>query len=331
MRAKAEYIWIDGQGELRSKSRSLERDDGTFPLWSFDGSSTGQAEGSNSDVILKPVYACHDPLSKDITGYLVMCETYLPSNEPAKNNHRFPTPEISGGEVHVAWFSFEQEYVIYDPVTCKPLGWTDDMAPQGGYYCGVGVSKAFGRRIAEKHYHACLKAGLQISGINAEVMPSQWEFQIGPCDGLIAGDQLWLARYLLLRIAEREGLGISFDPKPENDKNGSGLHTNFSTLQSRGIGGLQILKRYIQVLEKKHQEHIGVYGDGNARRLTGNCETSSIDRFSWGIADRNASIRIPRHVAEDGYGYLEDRRPSANADPYLVIKRILKTLFYDTS
>jgi len=229
------------------------------------------------------------------------------------------------------WFGIEQEYTLMD-CDKQPLGWPKMgyPGPQGPYYCGVGTGRVFGREVMESHYKACLYAGVKIVGENAEVMPSQWEFQVGPCEGIEMGDHLWMARYILERVAEDFNVIVSFDPKPiPGDWNGAGCHTNYSTLGMRNDGGMREIESAIQKLSLRHDWHIKQYdptgGLDNSRRLTGLHETASISQFSYGVASRNASIRIPRQCADDGKGYLEDRRPSSNCDPYIVTETVVRT------
>ena len=212
----------------------------------------------------------------------------------------------------------------------RPYGWPTNgfPGPQGPYYCGVGAGKVFCRDIVEAHYKACLNAGIKISGTNAEVMPAQWEFQVGPCTGIEMGDHLWVARFLLSRVAEEFGAKISFHPKPiPGDWNGAGLHSNFSSAEMRIEGGMKHIVAAIKKLEGRHKEHIAVYGDDNDMRLTGRHETGSIDTFTYGVANRGASIRIPRECGHKGYGYFEDRRPASNADPYQITGIMMETIF----
>jgi glutamine synthetase len=197
---------------------------------------------------------------------------------------------------------------------------------QGPYYCSVGGDRAFGREIVDEHLVACLQAGIHICGTNAEVMPSQWEFQIGTCDMLTVSDDLLVARFILHKITEKYDCCVSFHPKLFADWNGSGGHTNFSTLEMREKDGLKYIIDACEKLAKKHVEHIAVYGLDNDKRLTGKHETSSIKTFSWGKQNRNSSVRIPLQVCIDNCGYLEDRRPASNIDPYLVTEIIVRTI-----
>ncbi|XP_035816951.1 glutamine synthetase root isozyme 2 isoform X1 [Zea mays] len=324
----AEYIWVGGSGmDVRSKARTLSGpvdDPSKLPKWNFDGSSTGQAPGDDSEVIL------WDPFRKG-QNILVMCDCYEPNGEPIPSNKRhgaakiFSHPDVKAEE---PWFGIEQEYTLLQKDTKWPLGWPlgGYPGPQGPYYCAVGADKSYGRDIVDAHYKACLYAGIDISGINGEVMPGQWEFQVGPAVGVSAGDQLWVARYILERITEIAGVVVSFDPKPiPGDWNGAGAHTNYSTKSMRSDGGYEVIKKAIGKLGLRHREHIAAYGDGNERRLTGRHETADINTFVWGVANRGASVRVGRDTEKEGKGYFEDRRPASNMDPYVVTSLIAET------
>ena len=341
-----EYIWIDGASpthKLRSKSRVLSLNKkpeevqlSDFPDWGFDGSSTYQAKGSDSDLVLKPVNFVLNPL-RGSDSFLVMCEVFKPDGSAHKTNTRAELRRVlsAGAKQEEPWFGVEQEYTLFKDRT--PLGWPDQgyPAPQGPFYCGVGADEVFGRDLVEEHGQTCLLAGIMIFGINAEVMPGQWEFQIGyrgikgeDAGPLNVGDHAWMARWFLYRLGEDFGIRATLDPKPvRGDWNGAGQHTNFSTKTMRDPKtGADFIKKSIEKLSQKHKEHIEVYGHRLSERLTGLHETCHIDTFRQGVADRGASIRIPLHVSKKGCGYLEDRRPGANADPYEVSARILKTI-----
>lgn len=328
MAFKAEYIWIDGtepSPSLRSKTRILP-DGSDFPIWGFDGSSTNQAPGENSDCVLRPVFSCPDPISGG-NNKLVMCEVLLPNMTPHPTNNRAACAEVAAKfEDQESWFGIEQEYTLFEADGKQPIGFPDGGFPeaQGPYYCSVGANHNFGRDISEAHATACIDAGLGIAGTNAEVMPGQWEFQIGPLSPLDVSDQLWLARWLLHRVAEDYDVVVSIDPKPvSGDWNGAGCHTNFSTKAMRE--SYQPIIDACEALGKNINEHIQNYGVGNDKRLTGLHETQRIDQFSYGVSDRGASIRIPWQVEVDQKGYLEDRRPASNMDPYLVTKLLVQT------
>jgi len=331
-KVQAEYIWIDGTGEnVRSKTKTLDKavsSPSELPLWNFDGSSTGQAPGNDSEVVLKPQAIFKDPF-RGGDNILVLADCYTPAGDPIPSNTRYHAAQVMEKvKDQLPWFGLEQEYTLFSK-TKWPLGWPQNgfPGPQGPYYCGAGYDKVFGRELVEAHYRACLYAGVNISGVNAEVMPGQWEFQVGPSVGIEAGDQLWLARYLMERISEELAVVVSFDPKPiEGDWNGAGCHTNFSTDAMRKPGGWAIIQEAMEKLKDKHLEHIAVYGKGNERRLTGKHETAPITQFSWGVANRGCSIRIPRATEAQGYGYLEDRRPASNIDPYLVTAKLVETV-----
>uniref|UniRef100_T1IVY1 Glutamine synthetase n=1 Tax=Strigamia maritima TaxID=126957 RepID=T1IVY1_STRMM len=272
------YVWIDGTGEgLRAKTRTHPVEPklpSELPIWNYDGSSTYQAEGSNSDVYLYPVAIYRDPF-RGGKNKLVLCETYKYNKKPTDTNHRLTCNEIMNKVKGLEpWFGMEQEYTLLD-VDGHPFGWPKNgfPGPQGPYYCGVGADKVFGRDVVEAHYRACLYAGIKIAGTNAEVMPAQWEFQIGPCEGITMGDDLWMARFLLHRIAEEFGIVASLDPKPiPGNWNGAGCHTNYSTKSMRADNGLQDIEKAIEKLGRNHMSHIKAYdpnqGKDNERRLT---------------------------------------------------------------
>ncbi len=332
--AKLEYIWLDGYKptqSLRSKTRIEREFTGKLedcPTWCFDGSSTEQAPGGSSDCLLKPVFICPDPDRK--FGYLVMCEVLSADGTPHESNGRATIDDDDND----FWFGFEQEYFIWNPVTNKPIGWGDftpsgEPGPQGPYYCSVGAGKAVGRDIVEEHLDLCLEAGLNVEGINAEVAIGQWEFQVFSKGAKAAGDQTWIARYLLERTAEKYDYAINWHCKPlgATDWNGSGMHANFSNTVLRTSGKQEDFNAICESFAPFVKEHIAVYGADNEQRLTGKHETQSIDTFSYGVSDRGASIRIPIAAVEKGWkGWLEDRRPNSAADPYKVAARIVKTV-----
>ena len=331
MTYKAEYIWIDGTeptARLRSKTKVLTGKAVTaasdLPIWGFDGSSTNQAPGSNSDCVLQPVFACPDPI-RGRDDLLVMCEVLLTDMTPHPTNTRAQLRPIAEKfAAQEPLFGIEQEYTFFKKA--HPLGFTAGgvPAPQGFYYCGVGADEVYGRDVVEKHLDNCLTAGLGISGINAEVMPGQWEFQVGPLSPLDVSDQLWLSRWLLYRTAEDFGISATLDPKPvKGDWNGAGAHTNFSTKAMREAYDPIITA--CEALGTKAEEHVKSYGADIEHRLTGSHETAAWHTFSYGVSDRGASVRIPWQVEVDKKGYIEDRRPNANCDPYVVTRMIVDT------
>jgi glutamine synthetase len=329
---KLEYIWLDGYKptpNLRGKTLIKEFDAfptlEQLPLWGFDGSSTLQAEGSSSDCVLKPVASYPDPERKN--GVLVLCEVMMPdAKTPHPSNTRASILDDEG-----AWFGFEQEYFFYQ--NGRPLGFPDAgfPAPQGPYYCGVGFSNVgtIARKIVEEHLDICLAAGINHEGINAEVAKGQWEFQVFGKGSRKAADEIWLARYLLQRLTEKYGIDVEYHCKPlgDTDWNGSGMHANFSTAYMREVGGKEYFEALMGAFAEARADHIAVYGPDNHMRLTGKHETASIHQFSYGVADRGASIRVPHSFVNNDYkGYLEDRRPNSQGDPYQIASQILKTI-----
>jgi glutamine synthetase len=398
----AEYVWCDGNGIFRSKSRVLyenpqrelkgegggpglhvhmlaaspqphlaqgcargkikSSDIGVifsvagftrYPEWSYDGSSTGEASGKDSEVLLKPVAVYVDPFKQNCVATLVLCDTYnAVTDEPLPTSHRPWANKLFNSKVkgsgrgragrsrsrlHEApWFGIEQEFFIMtqnsdDPTKNSniPMGWKTNANTQGQYYCSVGSNNAFGRHIVEEAYLLAIHAGINVTGMNAEVAPGQWEIQVLG-RGIDAGDYVQILRYILQRVGEKHGVQINMSPKPvTGDWNGSGAHCNFSTKNMRNgtddKEGIEYILDAIGKLESKHKEHMKVYGEGNRLRCSGLHETASYDTFSFGVADRGASIRIPRSTHSERKGYLEDRRPAANVNPYLLIGNIFNT------
>lgn len=332
------YIWYDSNNNFRSKTKVFDgkiNDINDVPEWNYDGSSTGQAlgttcidyclsnnknkvfiseKGNNSEVILKPVFMCKDPFRKHLNSYLVLCNT-INRNDALEIFIKYKNTK--------PWFGLEQEYFIIDNNTNKPFGFSDNIEKQGNYYCGIGSKYAIKRNISEVHLDYCLYAGLKIAGINAEVAPAQWEYQIGPVEGIEACDQLLMSRFILLYIAELDNCNISFHPKLLDNYNGSGCHTNFSNHNIRTLGFSEINKA-MDKLKEKHLLHMENYGKFNELRMTGIHETSSFHNFTWNIGDRSCSVRIPTDISKNPY--FEDRRPAANMDPYLVCSLIIKTI-----
>jgi glutamine synthetase len=315
MKINLEYVWIGGKNEFRSKNKIMKLEKELIlediPIWNFDGSSTNQASGLDTEVCLIPIKFIKSPfILKNCESYIVLCETNNPDRANANKIFELKSELIP-------WFGLEQEYFMILPSY-------HDTITQGPYYCGIGKGKhELERKIALEHLDACLYAELEISGINAEVAHHQWEYQIGPCIGIDAADQLILSRYILERIAEKYSASILYEPKPFADINGSGCHVNFSTEEMRQDGGIRIIEDTIRKLSKHHKEIISISGENNVQRLIGHHETSSMDEFSWGIGTRHTSVRIPNSVFNEGKGYFEDRRCAANMNPY----KVTSTLF----
>jgi len=242
----AEYVWVDAKGETRSKTRTLPSKKAeaveNLPRWNFDGSSTGQAPGDDSEVILRPCRIFKDPFrprNDGVYNILVMCDTYTPAGDALPTNSRaYAAKAFEGHDDEVVWFGLEQEFTLFNLDQKTPLGWPTGgvpTRPQGPYYCSVGPENNFGRAITESLYRACLYADIEISGTNGEVMPGQQEYQVGPCVGIDAGDQLFMSRYILQRVCEEFQVYCTLHPKPivDGDWNGAGMHCNVSTKTMR--------------------------------------------------------------------------------------------------
>jgi glutamine synthetase len=341
-----EYIWLDSNDNFRSKTKIMNINNelklNMISKWNYDGSSTGQATGTDSEIFLEPVCFFKDPFRQNVDSYLVWCSSLDKNDKYLSNSNRnFALEKYDKIKEQEPWFGLEQEYFIINPETNLPFGFLNNTnpKPQGDYYCGVGCNNIYKREIPEKHIEYCLYAGIDICGINAEVAPSQWEYQIGPSVGIFAGDHLWMSRYILNRIAELYNCNISYHPKPlgashlasgdarihsvNTDWNGSGCHTNFSTNKMRDENGLSEIYKLIDKLKDNHSLHMNYYGKYNKLRMSGKHETSSYDNFTIGVGNRGSSIRIPNMTLKENKGYFEDRRPASNCDPYLVTGLIM--------
>jgi len=312
-----EYIWIDSNGEIRSKTRVLNIEINRNIDVPYQKDSN-----DNTEVILKPCKLFKNPLIKDDINnhFLVLCETYDISLNPLPTNHRYNANNLFETNILLEpWFGLKQEYFMIH----KGKNDINLCSEYGRYYCGTQLNK-IERNIVEEHLHACLTAKIKFFGLNAEVAQNQWKFQIGPSEGIDSGDQLIIARFLLERISEKYNVQIVYTPKLYKHINSCSCHTNFSTAITRSENGIEEIYKCMTKLEKTHNQHIAVYGKEN-----GIHETSHIDKFTFGIGTRNTSISIPNQVVKDGCGYFEDRRPAANIDPYQVTSIIFKTCCLD--
>jgi len=327
-----EYVWLDGDDtpHLRSKIKVAQSWAGDFPIWNFDGSSTRQAPGDSSECLLKPVRS----YQWDNDHYIVLCEVTNSDGSPHVSNARASLAHMKQQlELQAFWWGFEQEYFITkdrQPLGFPSGGYPD---PQGLYYCGVGGNQVRGRELVERHLKKCLSMGITLTGVNAEVAVGQWEFQCFAEDTLKSCDDLWISRYALYKLSEEYGCDIDIRPKPvAGDWNGSGCHTNFSNHRMRYAEDKNYFMNILDIMQERHEMHIGGYGEGNEDRLTGAHETQHISMFSWGVADRGSSIRVPSLTAAAGWkGYLEDRRPASNCDPYKVTKLIVDAVLIANS
>ena len=332
-----EYIWLDLEGNSRSKTKvmnntnnytivELTRTPSLLPKWNYDGSSTKQATTESSEVILNPVKVILDPfrqhnLDNNVRFFLhclVLCDTYKSHNIPLKSNTRYHAVNIfdTVSNHKEPMFGLEQEFFI-SKRQCFGIAFVPSIPePQGDYYCGVGGTNVYGRELVEEMLDKLNYAGLPITGLNAEVAPSQWEFQV--CSiGIDAADSLILLRYICNRVLEKHDMFMDLAAKPvKGDWNGSGCHINYSTSLMRDMNGIYHIDAAIAALSDTHSLHIKHYGDDNIERLTGHHETSSVDKFTSSVAGRNTSIRIPTDTHHNKCGYFEDRRPSSSLDPY---------------
>jgi glutamine synthetase len=335
-KVRVEYVWLDGKEGmpgLRSKARYIKKSAvkdlylSDIPRWTFDGGSTNQGTLEDSDKTLIPVKRYSDPFHKG--GHIVLCEVLNhSSNTRDELLHSSNTrDELRCLNTDGMLVGFEQEFTLMNPATGDPIGdcFGKDVL-QERFYCGVGPMNQIGRWLMDEFEEKVVEAGVDLYGVNAEVMPGQWEFQISEQDPLDAADDLWMARYILERVAESRPIVVSYEPKPSPTMNGAGCHTNISTVSMMMPGRGPTPSMLTSMFKDDHKQFLMSCGEGTQQRLTGECETSNWEQFSVGVGDRGASIRIPKDVATSGSGYFEDRRPSANCDPYRVLTAIMNTM-----
>ena len=353
-----EYIWIDDSNNLRGKTMVYRKPFKTaadLPVWNYDELAYKE-RGLEVVVMLRPVALFPDPF-RGGHHKLVLTEKLDLSFNPHFTNHRAKAVEIlEKAAKHEPMFGIEQEYflltrnqAIYEYTdkdgTKKaerqylPYKWLGHGNPGGGgkfHSTSVGGEVAYGREVAEEHLAACLKAGLEIWGINSEGLASQWEYQIGICDGIEISDQIWIARYILHRITEPHNLIANMECKPYKNFYGNGLHTNFSTKAMRegadGKKGIEFIREACIKLSKPetHKRHLEVYGEGNLERLIGNNTwTASHETCTWAEHSKDVSLRIPVDTVNAEQGYFEDRRVGANADPYQVVTVLVQSILLD--
>lgn len=324
-----EYVWTGLENKIYSKVRilneysiSLEN----IPIWNFDGSSTNHSNTDNSDIYLKPVKIYKHPFLDDkICSYLVLCECLNNDMTPHKINYRDQLIKLEEKYKDKKYlFGIEQEYAVFEKTVNNML------SPYGGYsyeqtgYCATNGNNVFKkmRDLVVEHTLLCIKAGIKIFGNNLEVANSSAEFQIGTCDMITCCDDLIMARFILYVLSEKYDAIISLHPKPFGDNyNGSGCHTNLSSEDMRN--DIKYIYEACEKLKLKHGENNKFFGDYNELRLTGKHETSDINHFSYGVADRTATVRIPLSVFNDQKGYMEYRFPASNLEPYLGINKLI--------
>jgi glutamine synthetase len=335
-----EYIWLGDNKtiavDIRSKTRVLRASEDVSDwksdtLWNYDGSSTGQAQGNDSEVFLRVVKQFPDPFRDPSKDKLLLCENekYFANGKKIGCERGKCAMIMEAAKTECPRFGLEQEFFLMDNNTNMPVGYRVKEEPQGNFYCGtIGScipSKL--RKFYEKFLENCRIATIALSGANFEVAPGQLEFQIDNY-GVTCGDHLWMARYIAQRTAQELDCYIEFATRViEGDFNGSGCHTNFSTASMMAPGGWEyIQKQVLPKLEEKHMHHIHRYGPGNTLRLSGKHETASWKHFSWGVGSRDTSIRIPTDTKDKERGYIEDRRPSSAMNPYVVTGMIVQTI-----
>jgi len=310
-----EYVWQDAEGEIRGKTRILDKEfvGKPIPKWRFDGGSTGQATVDKSDCILNPVRV----YTGDNVYPVVLCEVLDSNGDPHPTNNRKSLQYSFQTDREDTWVGVEQEFTI-SHFAGGPFSPHLNSSKQGNSYC---FPTNLAENLVRTHMDLCLVYGIKYAGFNSEVTYGQWEYQIGPDDPVRVADDLVVSRYFLRRVFAYNNIAVTLHPKPFEDYNGAGCHINISTRGTRS--GEDSLMNLAERFEEFHFEHMEAYGEHNELRMTGKHETSDYDEFSIGVGSRNTSIRIPD--GDDGV-YIEDRRPAANVDPYSAFHEILSTV-----
>lgn len=321
---KATYLWCGINGDLHTKIKIIKNiskrgiyNPHKYPKWDYDGSSCGQATVINSEVKIIPKVVKKDPFlnktkNNSYIGVIILCESIDKNNKPVSGNYRTQADKIfKKYKSYYPWFGFELEFFLMKQDSLENINY------HNRYYCSIGYQKAFYRDFMEEVVEKSCLIGIDVKGYNFEVAPKQAEIQVFGC-GIKASDDYIFLKYIMALCSEKYNIYINYHPKPYLYRNGSGCHINFSTIYTRENGGYDIIDKYTNNLKKCHDETINnYYGKDNDKRLTGSNETCSFKNFKKGVGDRTASIRIPQKTYIEQKGYLEDRRPASNIDPYL--------------
>lgn len=338
------YVFVDGTLErTRCKTRTLDFEPKSAeecPEWTFCALASYQwpDAGPKSEAYLSPVALFRDPFLKG-RNKLVLCEVLQHDRSPMKTNtRRSCLNAMNKAKDQQPWFGIEQEYVVTEK-DGHPVDWPRDAKHKikalGPYCYGVGADVTSGRYISDAHYKACTYAGVKMAGTNCEGVLSQWEYQVGPLEGVDAADHLWMSRYILDRVAEDFGVLVSLDPMPYPPGNwlGSAMHTNFSTKAMRSDGGVSAIRAAIEKLKSNADADLAKYDTArvkrNKLRVGSGMYTTPLEQFTADECSKEVSVRIPRTVVDAGKGYLEERRPGGNADPYTVCETIVRTVCLD--
>ncbi|GAX81512.1 hypothetical protein CEUSTIGMA_g8940.t1 [Chlamydomonas eustigma] len=342
-----EYVWLGSSGsDLRSKSRVFDTRPSSVddvPMIAVDGGSYDQ-HPEGQEVFLKPRKLFRDPFRAG-DHLLVLCDSFKTNVnsslrnqnssctlEPSNSNSRAPCEEtLNQASAHLPIFAAEQEYCIlasstvpsstpawpyaHLPDPCKPY-----MSVPGLSEANKLKTYASGRHLAERHLQACLHAGIKITETSQRTSPAArlWSYKLGPLLGVDLADQLWMSRFILLRLSEEEGLSVSFDPTAVG---GAGARCNmkYSTSETRNPGGgLSCIQLHLELLESAHLLHLLAYSKG--------CVSSRSLGFEVGVGgSKEPTLVVPSKTLILKAGHYVDQRPPSNVDPYLAIMVLVST------